>query len=102
MYDRPLVKLLGRAARIRQYWLRQADDQFADRIISDPDWKDLERLLDANNLLTKEKRDASGRGAIFYHIRYAADILAEARDNNDVVSFYKDIEAELSGNVASS
>lgn len=95
MYDHPMVRLLGRAARIRQYWLRRGDDKFADRILGDDHWNDLEQLLERNSLLSKEKRQASGTDATFYHIRYAGDILSENRDHIDVVNFYRDVRAKL-------
>lgn len=95
LYEHPAVRLLDRATRMRQYWLRKGDDKFADRILSDQNWRTLERLLEKNDLLHKEVRDASGTDATFYHIRYAGDILSEDRENENVVAFYRDLRAEL-------
>jgi hypothetical protein len=97
MYEHPAVRLLDKAARMRQYWLRQGDDKFADRILSDDNWKSIERLLEKNELLRKEVRDASGTDATFYHIRYAQDILAEDRSNPNIVNFFRDLRSELTG-----
>jgi hypothetical protein len=94
-YEHPMVRLLSKAARIRQYWLRQGDDRFADRILKDEYWKPLSKLLSDHNLLTIEKRDASGTDSTFYHIRYAGDILAEDKENPDIVAFYKALRGEI-------
>ncbi len=95
-YETPLVRLLSKAARLRQYWLRRGDDKFADRVLSDANWKTLERLLASNNLLTIEERQAAGTDATFYHIRYAGDILSEERSNSNILGFYRDLKRELS------
>jgi hypothetical protein len=95
LYDNPMVRLLGRAARMRQYWLRRGDDKYSDRILSDDNWTTLSNLLEKNNLLTIETRDASGTDATFFHIKHASEILSEERSNQSVLQFYKDLEAEL-------
>lgn len=93
--DHPAVRLLQKACRMRQYWLRPGDDKFADRILSNEHWKTIERLLLRNNLLNIEVRDASGTDARFYHIKYADSILGQDKRDRDVVAFYKDLVSEL-------
>lgn len=95
LYEAPIVRLLGKAARMRQYWLRRGDDKHADRILTDDNWDALARLLDRHDLLTVEKRDASGTDATFFHIKHAPDILSENRLNENVISFFKDLRDEL-------
>lgn len=98
LYDHPAVRLLDRATRMRQYWLRRGNDKFADRILSDSYWPMIEPLLESNGLLHKEVRDASGTDATFYHIRYANDILSEDRNNANIVKFYADLKDKLLAN----
>jgi hypothetical protein len=95
--DHPAVRLLQKACRMRQYWLRGGNDKYADRILSDESWKTIERVLARNNLLTVEVRDASGTDARFHHIRYADAILAEDEEHPDVQPFYADLAKELRG-----
>jgi hypothetical protein len=94
--DHPAVKLLQKACRIRQYWLRAGgDDRFANKILYDDNWKLIERLLLENNLLAVDVRDASGTNARFYHIKYADRILSEDRSDPEIVAFYRDLVGEL-------
>jgi len=87
----PAFKLLQKACRIRQYWLRRADDIYAARILDDEWWPILERILIENNLLKVEMRQASGTDARFVHVKQAEDILSQNENNSDVVKFYKDL-----------
>lgn len=90
----PSLKILHRAARLRQYWLRKSDDIFAAKILDDPDWPAVERALLDNNLLRVEDRQASGSSGRFVHIRQRDAILAGDLTNPDVVSLYKRLAAE--------
>ncbi|MBB2203393.1 hypothetical protein [Gluconacetobacter tumulisoli] len=91
----PAIKLLQRACRIRQYWLRRGDDIYAARILDDAWWPAIERLLAANDLLKVELRQASGTDARFVHVRQADDILVENENDPAVVRFYRELVAEL-------
>jgi hypothetical protein len=93
--EHPLVRLLGRAARMRQYWLRRGDDKYADRILNDDQWDRLARLLNENNLITVEKRDASGTDSTFFHIKHAQEILSEDASNPNVVAFYAAMQEDI-------
>ena len=89
----PIYSLLGRACRLRQYWLRLEDDQHAERILRDPHWDKLSALLEKHDFLRKEVRAASGRSPTFYHIKHRDRILAENADDASVVSFYQELAA---------
>ncbi len=92
----PAIKLLKRACRTRQYWLRRSDDKFATRILDDAWWPKVEALLAANGLLKVELRDASGTDPRFVHIRQSSDLLGETEDDQAVVKFYRDLVVEIS------
>lgn len=84
-----MFKLLFKACRLRQYWMRRGDDMYAARILDNPLWPVIERALSNNNLLTVELRQASGSDARFIHVRRPEDILSEKRDDPDVVGLFK-------------
>lgn len=94
--DHDAVRLLERACRLRQYWLRKGDDIYAIRIIEHRYWPLLERLLTENNLLKVETRQASGTDGRFMHVKKSDEILAENQDNPDVVKLYSDLISEIS------
>jgi hypothetical protein len=80
---------------MRQYWLRRGDDKYADRILNDDQWDRLARLLNENNLITVEKRDASGTDSTFFHIKHAQEILSEDASNPNVVAFYAAMQEDI-------
>lgn len=89
------VKLLYRACRLRQYWLRRGDDANASKILDHPYWPLLERCLSKNNLLRVEVRPASGRDSKFFHVRQQDDLLAELDSEEDVRNFYNDLTVAI-------
>lgn len=93
--DHEAIRLLERACRLKQYWLRRGDDIYAIRILDNAWWPTLERLLSDNDLLKVESRQASGTDARFIHIKKADEILAENQENTNVVQFYRDLALEL-------
>lgn len=79
---KPIYALLGRAARMRQHWLRADNDDIqASKIINDPNWPLLSKILAEHDYLRVETRQASGRASKFFHLKYRESILAE--DPND-------------------
>lgn len=90
------IKLLFKACRLRQYWLRRGDNLYTARILDNPYWPLVERKLYENDLLRVETRQASGTDARFIHVRQSSDILAENDANPDVrrmfVSLVSDIQ----------
>jgi hypothetical protein len=90
-----VYKLLGRACRIRQYWLRAADDIYGERILNDKDWPLLRVVLLKHGLLREEIRGASGRSSDFYHIRQKERILAENKEDEEMRDFYTDLAKKL-------
>jgi hypothetical protein len=73
---KPIYSLLGRAARMRQHWLRgDSDDVQASKIVNDPNWPALSRVLAEHDYLRVETRQASGRASKFFHIKHRESIL---------------------------
>ncbi|MGO8500980.1 hypothetical protein AB9F35_05735 [Rhizobium leguminosarum] len=93
--DHPAMKLLHRACRLRQYWLRRGDDVYASRILDDVYWWVIEECLLENNLLRVEIRQASGSDARFIHIRQSDAILREDRTEPDVKKMYSRLSSRL-------
>lgn len=91
-----IYALLGRACRMRQYWLRAGDDDVhAERILNDDYWPVLSRVLDENGFLRIEKRDASGGSSPFYHIKQSQRILSERSSDTEVVKFFSDLSTAI-------
>lgn len=90
-----MFKLLFKACRLRQYWMRRGDDMYAARILDNPLWPVIESALSENNLLTVELRQASGSDARFIHVRRPEEILSEKMDNVDVVGLFKALQSHL-------
>lgn len=88
-----IYKLLGRACRVRQYWLRLGDDLQADKILRDPWWGELSGILRKAGLLREESRQASGSKSIFFHIRRREEVLAENSLNPEVVDLFNELNA---------
>lgn len=89
------IKLLFKACRLRQYWLRRGDDVYAARILDHPFWPLVERELADHDLLRVEARQASGTDAQFIHVRQSEDILSENAANADVKKMYASLISEL-------
>jgi hypothetical protein len=93
--NHPIYKLLGRACRVRQYWLRAEDDIYGERILNDKDWPTLRAVLQRHDLLRAEVRQASGRSSEFYHIRQRERILAENHNDAELKQFFIDLAAQI-------
>lgn len=91
-----IYALLGRACRMRQYWLREGDDDVhAERVLRDAYWPVLSRVLDENGFLRIERRAASGGSSPFYHIRQSQRLLSERNSDTEVVKFFTDLAAAI-------
>lgn len=97
--DHEAIKVLHKACRLRQYWLRRGDDIFVARILDNSNWPTIEQALLKNDLLTIESRQASGTDTRFLHIRKSWEILNEDANSPDVVNLYNDLAVQLSGEV---
>lgn len=93
--DHPVFKVLARAARIKRYWLRAADDVIAEKILNDENWPLIERTLEENDLLTIEVRPAAGPNPRFIHVRTPLEILSEDKSNPNVVRLYSDLVSKV-------
>lgn len=89
----PMYKLLKRAARIRQYWMRSdsEEDMQAHKVVGDSNWIALSELLKKHGYLREETRQASGRASTFYHVKHRESILVEAENDESLKSLYADI-----------
>lgn len=87
--EHEIYSLLGKACRIRQYWLRLGDELQADKILRDAYWEDLSTHLRECNLLREEIRQASGAKSTFTHIRLRDSILLEDGSDPDVVKLFE-------------
>jgi hypothetical protein len=96
--DHDLYKLLERACRVmlRHHWIRSSGEDRVALLVRAPCWHELETLLMKWSLLTKEiDRQVGGRPSIFYHIKNAADILADNPEKEEVVGFLQEIVASI-------
>ncbi len=96
--DHDLYKLLERACRVmlRHHWIRSPGDDREALLVRAPCWHELETLLINWNLLTKEdSRQVGGRPSTFYHIKNAADILADNPEKEEVVGFLQEMVARI-------
>jgi hypothetical protein len=93
--DHPVYKLLGRACRFRQYWLRAEDDPYATRVLSDEYWPLLRDLLREHNFLKEENRQASGKSSSFVHIKQKERLLAEDANDKAVLDFFTALESQI-------
>jgi hypothetical protein len=84
-----IYKLLGRACRVRQYWLRLGEDLQADKILRDRYWGDLSDILRSCNLLREETRQASGSNSLFTHIKMREKILLEDNSDLEIEELYR-------------
>ncbi|QNM96694.1 hypothetical protein [Chitinimonas koreensis] len=89
---KPIFALLSRAARMRQYWLRaDNEDMQASKIVNDPNWPKLSKILANHDYLREETRQASGRASAFYHIKHRESILAEQPDDEHLKKLFDDL-----------
>ena len=95
-YQHPLVKLLERACRNRSYWIKQSDDDvIAARLVKDPKWEDLIRLLRKHELVREGPKPAGGQPAQFLHIKRPMDILMRVADDPQIEAFYRSLEEAI-------
>lgn len=90
---KPIYSLLGRAARMRQYWLRDDDnDVQASKIVNDPNWPVLSRVLAEHDYLRIETRQASGRASKFFHIKHRESILEESPNDEALKRLFEELQ----------
>ena len=88
-----MYSLLDRAARMRQYWLRgDSDDIQASKIVNDPNWPTLSRILAQHDYLREETRQASGRSSKFFHIKHRESILAQSLGDETLKSLFEALQ----------
>lgn len=88
-----IYRLLDRAARMRQYWLRgDNNDVQASKIVDDPSWPTLSKILAEHDYLRVETRQASGRASKFFHIKHRESILAEAPNDEPLKRLFDDLQ----------
>jgi hypothetical protein len=82
-------RLLNKACRFRQYWLRTVDDEYAAKVLEDPDWLYVSDALRRFDFVREEDRPASGRPSKFVHIRHRDRILSERGGDQELAEFFK-------------
>jgi hypothetical protein len=90
-----IYRLLGRACRVRSYWLRAGDDVQADKILQDPYWPTLASALRETGFLREEQRQASGRSSTFTHVRQRERILNEDATDAELLELFVRMESAL-------
>jgi hypothetical protein len=88
-------KLLSKACRFRQYWLRTIGDEHAARVLDDPLWETVAAALRKYDFIREEDRPASGRPSTFVHIKHRDRILAEDPEDNILRDFFKYLDQQL-------
>lgn len=92
----PVYKLLGKACRLRQYWLRSEGDHHAARILNDQWWPILEDILRKHDFLREAvDRQASGRPSTFYHLKQSDRLLSQDQNDVALIRFYEDLLAAV-------
>ncbi|MCD0258139.1 hypothetical protein JWH11_07850 [Xanthomonas melonis] len=94
--NHPVYKLLSKACRLRQYWLRSEGDQHASRILSDSWWPTLEKVLRSHDFLREEFRQASGKSSTFFHIRQSENFITNPESRDELRGFFEDLLSEAS------
>lgn len=90
---KPIYGLLSRAARMRQHWLRaDNDDVQASKIVNDPNWPALSKILANHDYLRVETRQASGRASRFFHIKHRESILEESPNDEALKKLFEDLQ----------
>ena len=90
---KPIYGLLGRAARMRQHWLRgDNDDVQASKIVNDANWPLLSKILAEHDYLRVETRQASGRASKFFHVKHRESILAEAPGDEALKKLFEELQ----------
>lgn len=92
--DNSLYRLLGKACRLRQYWLRDEDDVYAERILRDESWPSLLRILKKHDFVRIEDRPAAGRIPSFVHIKEKQRLISENLSDEGLRQFYEDLASE--------
>ena len=91
----PVYKLLGRACRVRSYWLRPGDDIQGDKILKDENWEMLSSALLKSGLLRQETRQASGASSVFTHIRKREALIAEDGNDSEIAQFFSSLAEKV-------
>jgi hypothetical protein len=90
--EHEIFRLLGRACRLRQYWIRSFGDEIAEKVVENPYWEELSELLMSHDFMRMERnKPAKGKPSIFYHIKQPQRLLAEDTSDPQVVSFFRDL-----------
>lgn len=87
-----LFDLLARMARYKPFWIKDADERGARRILDDKHWDALKDLMIKHDLLV-ERTDvqASGRPAPFYHIKNRAALMNLDNPESAMAQFFSDV-----------
>ena len=91
-----LRKLLERVCRNRSYWIRlDASDEFAARLVRDPDWGTLVALLLRHHLARVDQKPAGGQRSDFLHIKKPMKILRKSSDDAQIAAFHRSLDEAI-------
>ena len=95
--DHHLMRLLGRACRIKSHSFTEDSDYPFQKFTQDMWWPDIRRLLKNHGFLQESTKQTSGRRKTLFHIRRAKDLLAaelglspESQDD-EIRQFYESL-----------
>lgn len=92
----PVYRLLGKACRLRQYWLRAENDQPAAKVLGDQNWPSLHSVLRQYDLVREETaKQASGKASAFVHIKHKEWLLSENSDDPQLADFFRTLALKV-------
>ena len=95
--DHHLMRLLGRACRIKSHSFTEDSDYPFQKFTQDMWWPDIRRLLKNHGFLEESTKQTSGPRKTLFHIRRANDLLAAELDlppesqDDEVRQFYESL-----------
>lgn len=95
--DHHLMRLLGRACRIKSHSFTEDSDYPFQKFTQDMWWPDIRRLLKNHGFLEESTKQTSGPRKTLFHIRRAKDLLAAELDlppesqDDEVRQFYESL-----------
>lgn len=90
----PMMQLLSRVARYKPFWIKDGDDKSARKILDDPQWDQLRAMLEKHGyLLVRNDVPASGKNAMFYHLRSRESFLNIDSSHTDLLPLLREIVA---------
>ena len=100
--DHPMLRLLGRACRMKAHYFSEDNDYPFQRFTQDGWWPEVRGLLKDHGFLEESIRQTSGPQKTLFHIRRAKDLLAAELDlsppesqDDEIRRFYASLVAKM-------